>query len=326
MNQCSHCQSELLCDHVPAKRIYSCANCGCPNLFASEDAEAAVSKLSRKSLLYGLATALLIGLGAIFIYFQLPWQAGSVGPLAVLLGMFAIYFGAQAFLRSRYEVFSKRSKIEAGLGTTSGSCLGLFVGGIATTILAGGLIISLFSEETKDAVRVAEAMKQTANVDLPTSVDWTPAYASKSPFERRIEFWDNDVFRESHNRFYLVWSNIVYTTAPGSIDQNRNRLRDRGVETISGRQANRQAEEMDTKELEWTVLGKPTTVLRTQFKGQIKRGDETIDLNFLIYQCLVDDEHNTYCLNFLTKLPGSRIRESEIESAFNSFAPVGIGW
>ena len=326
MNQCSHCNSELLCNHVPSNRIYSCAKCGCPNLFASADAEGAGSKLSRKSLLYGLATALLIGLGATFLYFQLPWQAGLVGPISVLLGMFAIYFGAQALLRSRYEVFSKRSKIEAGLGTASGSCLGLVVGGIATTVVAGGFIISLSSDETSDAVRVAAAMDQTAKIDLPASVEWTPAYGKKSPFERRIEFWDNEVFKDSRNRFYLVWSNIVYTTAPGSIEQNRNRLRERGVETISGRQANRQAEEMDSAELEWTVLGEPTKVSRTQFKGQIKRENETIDLDFLIYQCLVDDENNTYCLTFLTKLPGSKVTEAEIESAFNSFEPVGVGW
>lgn len=326
MYHCKHCQAALVCQHVPPNRIYQCPACGYPNTFGDYGGRAGLSKFARKSLVYAGGAVILLLAALALVLMELPWPAGLAGPPSLVLGMLAAYFSVRAFLLSRYQPFSTRSKYEAIFGGIGGGCLGVIIGGTITVAVIVSATVQWFSAETRERSLVTQALDATAKFELPDSIDFVPAVASKTPVRKRIELWDHKSFNSSRNRLYLMWANSVYTTQWGSAEQNRNGIRERSIRMITGNLAHKQAEITESEDLQWVINGEPQKITKAIWQASEDEEDEVEGIEFVTYQCLFDANHNTYCITFWSQLPDPTVSESEIKAIFESFEPVGSGW
>ena len=326
MNSCKHCQAEMVCEHVPANRTYLCPSCSCPNTFGTSEGATSLNMLSRRSLLWALVVVAVIAVAIGLLFLKLPTIAGFAGPVAFLVGAIAIYYGVRAFLGSRYQPFSTRSKYEASAGILGGSCLGITIGSIVTMSLCAYLVGQWFRVETSDLEMAARAWEATAEVEFPDSVELAPYLASKTITQKRIEFWDDKSFSDSRNRFYLLWINSFFTSQYGSREQSRQNLRDDSFRLISGQQTRGDAKKLSTEPLEWLIQGESREVSKIHWRGRTPKDESKEPGEFTTYQCLFDANNNTYCLTFLCILPDPNVSEAEIQKAFESFKPIGTGW
>ena len=262
----------------------------------------------------GMCCLPLLVLALAFTANRAPWPSIIACVVSIIFGATAIYFGIVALLRMRYRKATSLTKIAAVVGSLSGGCFGLVLGGFVAAIALVVFVIMQTSESANEPEAAFAMYQKMVHFDLPDDSKLKPFAARSSPLLfARVDFRDNEDRQKSN-----AWLRIA--RFPRWVTVNRAQFTQMLQDDIYGVLSKTELTKLESEKREWIIEGENLNVTKNTWKHVETNSDGTTSERLIDqYFVLTNSDELTHGLALVHDKSLSNLTEEEIEQIFASF-------